>query len=89
MPTMATMLYDSDTLSLRSNSSEIQSDITKFLKRNLGVAYCDDCIRETLHFSRNQASEQLMRRNASAAGLLRQPDDCSRCRVRRTITRAV
>lgn len=74
---------------LRLNSSEIQSHITKFLKRNLGVAYCDDCIRHTLHFSRNQVSEQLMCRTASAAGLLRQLDDCSLCRVRRTITRAV
>jgi len=71
------------------NSSEIRSDIAKFLKRNLGVAYCDDCIRQTLHFSRSQASEQLMRRTVSASGLLRQSDDCSICGVRRMITRAV
>lgn len=76
-------------LDLRLNSKEIQSDIAKFLKRNLGVGYCDDCIRHTLQFSRSQASEQLMSKTAVVAGLLRQSDDCSVCRVHRTITRAL
>jgi trehalose-6-phosphatase len=76
-------------MAFRLNSSEIQSDIAKFLKRNPGAAYCDDCIRVTLHFSRSQASEQLMRRTASASGLLRQSGDCSICQVHRMITRAV
>lgn len=82
-------LYDNGIVSLRPNAGEIRGDVANFLKRNLGVAYCDDCIRYTLHFSRNQAPEQLLSRTASQEGLQRQHDDCSMCRVRRTITRAV
>ena len=78
-----------DNMAFRLKSSEIQSDIAKFLKRNSGAAYCDDCLRETVHFSRSQASEQLMRRTAFASGLMRQSGDCSDCRVRRMVTHGV
>ena len=65
----------------------IPEDVTGFLWRHVGVAYCDDCIEAKLRLKRRQA-QSLTDAISETHKFIRYIGVCSDCRVAKLVTRA-
>jgi hypothetical protein len=67
----------------------IPEDVTGFLRKHKGSAYCDDCIKDSLEPKRRQQSQRVTDAIAQTNEFVREKNTCANCGGEKFVTRAV
>ena len=67
----------------------IPEQVTEFLKKQPGKAYCDDCIAEKIPLKRRQQAQRVTGALAMTADFVRESGGCAECGADKFVTKSV
>lgn len=66
----------------------IPEDVTTFLRKNSGRAYCDDCLKDNLKLKRRQQAQRVTGAISHTKEFVRGKNACADCRGYKLVTKA-